>query len=150
MAGFNKVILMGNLTRDPEIRYAPSGTPVANFGLAINRRYRQGDETKEEVCFVDIVVFGKQAETCGQYLSKGNGALVEGRLQMRKFETKDGQKVTKHEVVAETVRWRAARAGTTRRGPSSIRIGRASLGTRREKDRGTRTFSTPARVPVLP
>src|SRR3989449_11391218 len=94
MAGFNKVILMGNLTRDPEIRYAPSGTPVANFGLAINRRYRQGDETKEEVCFVDIVVFGKQAETCGQYLSKRNGALVEGRLQMRKFETKDGQKVT--------------------------------------------------------
>ncbi|OLB26393.1 MAG: single-stranded DNA-binding protein [Nitrospirae bacterium 13_2_20CM_2_63_8] len=105
MAGFNKVILMGNLTRDPEIRYAPSGTPVANFGLAVNRRYRQGDETKEEVCFVDIVVFGRQAETCGQYLSKGNGALVEGRLQMRKFETKDGQKVTKHEVVAETVRF---------------------------------------------
>src|SRR6266852_417149 len=99
MAGFNKVILMGNLTRDPEIRYAPSGTPVANFGLAINRRYRQGDETKEEVCFVDIVVFGKPAETCGQCLNKGNGALVEGRLQMRKFETKDGQKVTKHEVV---------------------------------------------------
>src|SRR3989441_7534938 len=89
MAGFNKVILMGNLTRDPEIRYAPSGTPVANFELAVNRRYRQGDETKEEVCFVDIVVFGRQAETCGQYLSKGNGALVEGRLQMRKFETKD-------------------------------------------------------------
>src|SRR5437773_9053712 len=81
MAGFNKVILMGNLTRDPEIRYAPSGTPVANFGLAVNRRYRQGDETKEEVCFVDIVVFGRQAETCGQYLSKGNGALVEGRLR---------------------------------------------------------------------
>src|SRR5213592_4948105 len=92
MAGYNKVILMGNLTRDPEIRYAPSGTPVANFGLAINRRYRQGDETKEEVCFVDIVVFGKQAETCGQYLRKGNGALIEGRLQMRKFETKEGRR----------------------------------------------------------
>ena len=105
MAGFNKVILMGNLTRDPEIRYAPSGTPVANFGLAVNRKYRQGEEVKEEVCFVDIVVFGKQAETCGQYLSKGNGALVEGRLQMRKFETKDGQKVTKHEVVAENIRF---------------------------------------------
>lgn len=109
MAGFNKVILMGNLTRDPEIRYAPSGTPVANFGLAVNRKYRQGEELKEEVCFVDIVVFGKQAETCGQYLSKGNGALVEGRLQMRKFETKDGQKVTKHEVVAENVRFLSKR-----------------------------------------
>src|SRR5260370_36917673 len=105
MEGFSKGILMGNLTGAAETRYAPSGTPVANFGLAINRRCRPGDETKEEVCFVDIVVFGKQAETCGQYLSKGNGALVEGRLQMRKFETKDGQKVTKHEVVAETVRF---------------------------------------------
>ena len=105
MTGFNKVILMGNLTRDPEIRYAPNGTPVANFGLAVNRRYRQGDEVRDDVCFVDIVVFGKQAETCGQYLSKGNGALVEGRLQMRKFETKDGQKVTKHEVVGEKVRF---------------------------------------------
>ena len=110
MAGFNKIILMGNLTRDPEIRYAPSGTPVANFGLAVNRKYRQGEETKEEVCFVDIVVFGRQAETCGQYLSKGNGALIEGRLQMRKFETKDGQKVTKHEVVAENVRFLSKRA----------------------------------------
>jgi single-strand DNA-binding protein len=105
MAGFNKIILMGNLTRDPEIRYAPNGTPVANFGLAVNRRYRQGEEIREDVCFVDIVVFGKQAETCGQYLSKGNGALIEGRLQMRKFETKEGQKVTKHEVVAENVRF---------------------------------------------
>src|SRR5438445_3668218 len=104
MAGFNKVILMGNLTRDPEIRYAPNGTPVANFGLAVNRRYRQGEEMREDVCFIDIVIFGKQAETCGQYLSKGQGALIEGRLQMRKFETKDGQKVTKHEVVAENVR----------------------------------------------
>jgi len=110
MAGFNKIILMGNLTRDPEIRYAPSGTPVASFGLAVNRKYRQGEDLKEEVCFVDIVVFGKQAESCGQYLSKGNGALIEGRLQMRKFETKDGQKVTKHEVVAEQVRFLSKRS----------------------------------------
>lgn len=113
MAGFNKIILMGNLTRDPEIRYAPNGTPVANFGLAVNRRYRQGEEVREDVCFVDIVVFGRQAETCGQYLSKGNGALVEGRLQMRKFETKDGQKVTKHEVVAENVRFLSKRPEQT-------------------------------------
>jgi single-strand DNA-binding protein len=109
MAGFNKIILMGNLTRDPEIRYAPNGTPVANFGLAVNRRYRQAEELREDVCFIDIVIFGKQAETCGQYLSKGQGALIEGRLQMRKFETKDGQKVTKHEVVAENVRFLSKR-----------------------------------------
>ena len=83
MAGFNKVILMGNLTRNPELRYTPSGTPVASFGLAVSRRFKQGEELKEEVCFVDIVVFGKQAEHCGQYLSKGNGAIIEGRLQQR-------------------------------------------------------------------
>ena len=63
MAGFNKVILMGNLTRNPELRYTPSGTPVASFGLAVSRRFKQGEELKEEVCFVDIVVFGKQAGT---------------------------------------------------------------------------------------
>ena len=92
MAGFNKVILMGNLTRNPELRYTPSGTPVASFGLAVSRRFKQGDDLKEEVCFVDIVVFGRQAEHCGQYLSKGNGAIIEGRLQQRRWETEDGQK----------------------------------------------------------
>ncbi len=103
MAGFNKVILMGNLTRNPELRYTPSGAPVASFGLAVSRRFKQGDDLKEEVCFVDIVVFGKQAEHCGQYLSKGNGVIVEGRLQQRRWETEDGQKRSKHEVVAQTV-----------------------------------------------
>jgi single-strand DNA-binding protein len=76
---------------------------VASFGLAVSRRFKQGDDLKEEVCFVDIVVFGRQAEHCGQYLSKGNGAIVEGRLQQRRWETEDGQKRSKHEVVAQTV-----------------------------------------------
>ncbi len=103
MVGFNKVILIGNLTKNPELRYTPSGTPVASFGLAVNRRFRQAEDLKEEVCFVDIVVFGKQAEHCGQYLSKGNGVIVDGRLQQRRWETEDGQKRSKHEVVAQTV-----------------------------------------------
>lgn len=103
MTGFNKVILIGNLTKNPELRYTPSGTPVANLGLAVNRRYRMGEELKEEVCFVDVVVFGKQAEHCGQYLSKGNGVIIDGRLQQRRWETEDGQKRSKHEVVAQTV-----------------------------------------------
>jgi single-strand DNA-binding protein len=103
VTGFNKVILIGNLTKNPELRYTPNGTPVASFGLAINRKYRQAEELKEEVCFVDIVVFGKQAEHCGQYLSKGNGVIVDGRLQQRRWETDDGQKRSKHEVVAQTV-----------------------------------------------
>jgi single-strand DNA-binding protein len=76
---------------------------VASLGLAVSRRYKQGDELKEEVCFVDIVVFGKQAEHCGQYLSKGSGIIVDGRLQQRRWETEDGQKRSKHEVVAQTV-----------------------------------------------
>jgi single-strand DNA-binding protein len=103
LAGFNKVILVGNLTRNPELRYTPSGTPVASFGLATSRRFKQGDELKEEVCFIDIVVFGKQAEHCGQYLSKGNGVIIDGRLQQRRWETEDGQKRSKHEVVAQGV-----------------------------------------------
>lgn len=103
MTGFNKVILIGNLTKNPEVRYTPSGTPVTSFGLAVNRRFRQGSDLKEEVCYVDIVVFGKQAENCGQYLSKGNGVIVDGRLQQRRWETEEGQKRSKHEVVAQTV-----------------------------------------------
>jgi single-strand DNA-binding protein len=103
LAGFNKVILVGNLTRNPELRYTPNGTPVASFGLATSRRFRQAEELKEEVCFIDIVVFGKQAEHCGQYLSKGNGVIIDGRLQQRRWETEDGQKRSKHEVVAQGV-----------------------------------------------
>jgi single-strand DNA-binding protein len=103
VTAFNKVILIGNLTKNPELRYTPSGTPVASFGLAVNRKFRQAEELKEEVCFIDIVVFGKQAEHCGQYLSKGSGVIVDGRLQQRRWESEDGQKRSKHEVVAQTV-----------------------------------------------
>jgi len=103
MTGFNKVILIGNLTKNPEVRYTPNGTPVTSFGLAVNRRFRQAEELKDEVCYIDIVVFGKQAEHCGQYLSKGNGVIIDGRLQQRRWETEDGQKRSKHEVVAQSV-----------------------------------------------
>ena len=120
MTSFNKVILMGNLTKDPEIRYTPSGTPVANFRLAVNNRYKQGEEFKEEVCFIDIVVFGKQAENCGQYLGKGQGVIVDGRLQERRWETEDGVKRSKHEVVAQTVRFMGRRQGT---GPEKSAMG---------------------------
>ncbi len=111
MVSFNKVILMGNLTKDPEVRYTPSGTAVAGFSMAVNRRYKQGEETKDEVCFVDIVVFGKQAEYSGQYLSKGSGVIIDGRLQQRRWETEDGQKRNKYEVVAESVRFMPKRQG---------------------------------------
>ena len=122
MAGFNKVILVGNLTRNPELRYTPSGTPVASLGLAVSRRYKQGDDLKEEVCFVDVVVFGRQAEHCGQYLSKGNGVIVDGRLQQRRWETEDGQKRSKHEVVAQAITFLPKRgdAGGAQSGSSDV------------------------------
>src|SRR2546421_1768059 len=105
MASFNKVILLGNLTRDPELRYTPNGTPVATFGLAVNRRSGQGDERREEVCFVDIVTFGREAETASEFLSKGRAALIEGRLQWRSWEGQDGQKRSKHEVIADRIQF---------------------------------------------
>lgn len=99
----NKMIIIGYLTRMPELRYTPNGTPVANLGLASSRKYRQGDEQKEDVCYIDVVIFGKQAEHCAQYLVKGSGVIVDGRLQQRRWETEDNQKRSKHEVVAQTV-----------------------------------------------
>jgi single-strand DNA-binding protein len=101
---FNRVILIGNLTKDPEVRYTPGGTPVATISIAVNSKYKQGDETKEEVLFISSVVFGKQAESCGRYLNKGNPVLIEGRLRERKWETEGVQK-SKMEIVASNVRF---------------------------------------------
>ena len=108
MASFNKVMLMGNLTRDPELRYTSNGSAVTSFGLAVNRKFKQGDEWKEDVCFVDITVWGKQGENCAEYLSKGRPAFVEGRLQYSTWES-DGQKKSKLEVVANTVQFLGSR-----------------------------------------
>lgn len=105
MAGVNKVFLLGNLTRDPELRYTANGFGVASFGLAINRKFKQNDEWKEETCFVDITVWGKQAENCAEYLHKGSSAFVEGRLNFRAWETEQGQKRNKLEVVASNVQF---------------------------------------------
>ena len=108
MASFNKVMLMGNLTRDPELRYTSNGSAVASFGLAVNRKFKQGDELKEDVCFVDITVWGKQGENCAEYLSKGRPAFIEGRLQYSTWES-DGQKKSKLEVVANAVQFLGSR-----------------------------------------
>ena len=106
MANFNRVFLMGNLTRDPELRYTPGGAAVVNLRLAINRRYKtQTGEAKEEVVFITVVAWGKQAETCSQFLSKGRPVFVEGRIQMRSWEAQDGQKRTVLEVRASRVQF---------------------------------------------
>ncbi len=102
MAKLNKVFLMGNLTRDPELRYTPSGTAIASFGIAINRTWSGPDGEKiEEVCYVDINMFGRRAEVINEYFSKGNPIFIEGRLQFQQWETKDGQKRNALRVVAE-------------------------------------------------
>jgi single-strand DNA-binding protein len=107
MASFNKVILVGNITRDPELRYTPSGTAIAKLSLAVNRSWRtETGETREEVTFVDVDAFGKQAETIGQYLRKGRPILVEGRLKMDQWEDKQtGQKRSRLGVVLEVFRF---------------------------------------------
>src|ERR1051325_1858393 len=104
MASFNKVILVGNLTRDPELRYTPKGTAIAKIGVAVNRTWRtESGEQKEEVTFVDVDAFGKQAETIGQYLRKGRPLLIEGRLKLDQWDDKQtGQKKSRLGVVLES------------------------------------------------
>ena len=107
---YNKIILIGNLTKDPELRYTPQGTPVAVLRLAVNHRYKQADDMKQETMFIDNVVFGRQAESCSKYLSKGSPVLVEGRLQERRWES-NGQQRSKFEVVAQQVRFLSKKGG---------------------------------------
>jgi single-strand DNA-binding protein len=106
MATLNKVFLIGNLTRDPELRYIPGGTAVTTFGLAVSRNYKtQTGESREEVCFVRVVVWGKQAEACSQYLNKGRPVFIEGRLQYRSWEDQNGNKRNTLEVKADRVQF---------------------------------------------
>lgn len=107
MASFNKVILVGNLTRDPELRYTPKGTAIAKIGLAINRVWtNDAGEKKEDVTFVDVDVFGRTAENVGQYMRKGRPILIEGRLKLDQWDDKQtGQKKSRLGVVAEVVQF---------------------------------------------
>jgi single-strand DNA-binding protein len=112
MASYNKVILVGNLTRDPQMSYLPSQMAVVEFGLATNRRWRAADgQQREETCFIDCRAYGKQAETINQYLAKGKAVLVEGRLQFDTWEGKDGTKRSKHRVVVERFQFLGAPTG---------------------------------------
>ncbi len=106
MASLNKVLLIGNLTRDPELRYIPNGSAVTTFTVAMNRVYKlQSGEKKEETSFVRVVVWGRMAEICNEYLSKGRPVFVEGRLQSRSWDGPDGQKRSAMEVIAATVQF---------------------------------------------
>jgi single-strand DNA-binding protein len=118
VASFNKVFLMGNLTRDPELRYTASGAAVASFGLAVNRKLKQGEEWKDEVCFVDITVWAKQGENCAQYLNKGSLVYLEGRLNYQTWEADGGKKRSKLEVVANNVQFLGSKQSPDQEGAS--------------------------------
>lgn len=123
MASFNKVILVGNLTRDPQVRYTPSGMAVADVGLAVNHSWfdKQSNQKKEEVTFVDVTLWGRTAEIAGEYLAKGRQVLIEGRLKLDQWDDKQtGQKRSKLTVVGENMTMLGSRqeGGGGGRGPS--------------------------------
>ncbi len=112
MANLNKVFLIGNLTRDPELKYTPSGTAVASLGVAVARRYRSQDgEQKEETCFVEVEAWARRAEVMSEYLSKGSPVFIEGRLRLDTWETAQGDKRSRLKVVAENFQFLGGRRG---------------------------------------
>ena len=116
----NKLTIIGNLTRDPEVRYTPVGSAVCEFGMAINRRFVSNGTERDETCFVEIVVWGKPAENCGRFLTKGSQVLVEGRLQYDQWEDRDtGTKRSRLRVVADQVQFMSRRDGEGQMGEGS-------------------------------
>lgn len=111
MASLNKVFLMGNLTRDPELRYTPAGAAVVNLGLAVNRYFKSKDgQNQKDTCFINVIVWGQMAEVCNQYLQKGRQVIVEGRLQSRNWKDNEGKNRTTIEVKADNVQFMQPRA----------------------------------------
>lgn len=112
MASYNRIVLMGNLTRDPQLSYTPGNTAICKFSIATNKKWRDKDGgDHEEVCFVDCVLFGRGGETFNQYMSKGRSVLVEGRLKLDRWTTPEGDKRSKHEVVVENFTFVGGRGG---------------------------------------
>lgn len=128
MGSFNRVILLGNVTRDPEVRYTPKGSAVTEVGLAVNRQYTtDGGEKREETTFVDVTLWGRTAEVAGEYLKKGRPVLFEGRLQLDTWEDKQsGQKRSKLRVVGETMQLLGGREGAPGGGGGGYQQGGAS------------------------
>ncbi len=136
MANFNKVILVGNLTRDIEIRYTQGGLAVAKMGMAINRKYKQGEEAKETTFFVDLTAFGRQAEVLNEYVAKGSPLFVEGRLEYSTWEAKEGGgKRSKLEVIVENFQFLGGRTGG-RGAPEGEATPRGKAGTGRPETGG--------------
>lgn len=137
MASFNRVILVGNLTRDPELRYIPSGSAVSEIGLAVNDRVKKGDQWVDETTFVDITLWGRTAEVANEYLSKGSSVLIEGRLKLDSWE-KDGQKRSKLRVIADKMQMLGGREGGGGGGGGATRGGNNRVAS------GARSSSAPS------
>jgi len=147
MASFNKVILVGNLTRDPEVRYIPSGTAVCDVGLAVNSQWtdRKTNERKEEVTFIDVTLWGRTAEIAGEYLAKGRPVLIEGRLHLDSWEDKEsGQKRSKLKVIGESLQMLGSRDGGGSGGSGSGGGSAAAGGAARGSSRPAAAPSRPA------
>lgn len=130
MATLNKVLLIGNLTRDPELRYTPQGRAVVTLGLAVNRNFKgQNGEKKQETCFINVIAWGQLAEICNQYLQKGRPVFVEGRLQSRSWQDQDGKNRSVIEMVADNVQFLGARgqAGIEDSAPQQANSGNAGF-----------------------
>ncbi len=112
MASFNRVILVGNLTRDVEIRRIPSGTAVTDISMAVNERVKRNDQWVDEVNYFDVTLWGRTAEIAGEYLSKGSSVLIEGRLKLDRWEQEDGQKRSKIKIIGDRMQMLGAKAGT--------------------------------------
>lgn len=149
MANLNKVMLIGNLTRDPEIKYTPKGTAIAELGLAVNRSYTtESGEKREEVTFVDIELFGRTAELAGEYLKKGRPVFIEGRLKLDTWDDKQtGQKRSKMRVVGETMQFLGGREGGAGAGGGG---GEHEADSRPARPAANRPAPPPKRPPVDP
>ena len=147
MASYNKVILIGNLTRDPQIRYAPKGTAVAEIGLAVNRTWfdQATNQKKEETTFVDVTLWGRQAEIAGEYLSKGRPVMIEGRLNLDTWDDKEsGQKRSKLKVVCEQMQLLGSREGGGGAGSGGAGGSRSGAPARRPQSGGDEEYGAPA------
>lgn len=141
MANFNKIFLMGNLTRDPQLSYLPSQTAVVEFGIAVNRKWKSKDgENKEEVCFVDCRAYGRTAENMNKYLTKGRPLFIEGRLTFDSWTAQDGSKRSKHRVTVENFQFLGSASGASdggRAGPGERDVDEPSGGEQQERRSGS-------------
>ena len=129
MANFNKIFLMGNLTRDPQLSYLPSQTAVVEFGLAVNRRWKSKEgEDREETCFVDCRAFGRTAENINKYLSKGRPLFIEGRLTFDSWTAQDGSKRSKHRVTVDTFQFLGSPSGEGNRSGAGRSVDKTGQG----------------------